>query len=307
MAHLPSHVGNYPDASDLERTWRDFASVWGGRASVAGASVQGRSLPRYDFGREDGPTVLLTGLIHAVEVIGSMALLDFMRDLASSRSDLLRQARFVVLPIVNPDSLHAMSARLAGGRRAFRRCNARGVDLNRNFPHVGGSAGARRPWQLFSGSTSRLSIYYGGPAPFSEPESQAVRDVAMAVRPHVSIGFHSFGNMLLYPWSFTSKPNPRARSYERIGRDFRRAQPRKPYSVMQARELYAVTGDLDDWLDAELGTYAFTVEVSRPSLSLLRPSRLTNPFCWMNPSEVRATVKNSTPGVSALVTSALAA
>jgi hypothetical protein len=76
---------------------------------------------------------------------------------------------------------------------------------------------------------------------------------------------------------------------------------------MQARELYAISGDLDDWLDAELGTYAFTVEVSRPSLALLRPSRLTNPFCWMNPSEVRPTVKNTTPGVSALVTSALAA
>jgi hypothetical protein len=304
MSWLPSHVGNYPDASDLDRTWRDFASVWGGRPVVAGTSVEGRPIVRYDFGREDGPTVLLTGLIHAVELIGSLALLDFVRDVVTSRADVLRHARFVVMPIVNPDSLHALTARLSGGRRAFRRCNANGVDLNRNFPHVGGR---RRPWQLFSGSGSRFSLYYGGQEPFSEPETRAVRDVALEVRPRVAVGFHSFGNMLLYPWSFTSTPNPRARSYERIGGDFRRAQPRTKYSVMQARELYAISGDLDDWLDAELGTYAFTVEVSRPSLALLRPSRLTNPFCWMNPSDVRPTVKNSTPGVSALVTSALAA
>ena len=127
------------------------------------------------------------------------------------------------------------------------------------------------------------------------------------MRPAVSIGFHSFGNLLLYPWAFTSQPNPRARSYERPGRAFRGAQPRSPYRVMQARELYATSGDMDDWLDAELGALAFTIEVSRPSLRLLRPSRVTNPFCWMNPQDVRATVKNSTPGVSALVGEALAA
>jgi carboxypeptidase T len=311
MSWLPSHVGAYPDALELERAWRDLASVWGtgGTASVAGTSVQGRPIPRYEFGRADGPVVLLTGLVHAVELIGSVALLDFVRDAVHSRAALLRDARLVVLPILNPDSLHANDARIAGGRRAFRRGNARGVDLNRNFPRIApaSSPSPRGALSLFSGSRFRLSPYYGGAHPFSEPETRAVRDVAREVKPVVSIGFHSFGNLLLYPWGFTSKPNPRARAYERIGADFRRAQPRSRYAVMQARDLYATSGDMDDWLDAELGTLAFTLEVSRPSLALLRPSRITNPFCWMNPQDVRATVTNSTPGVSALVTSALAA
>jgi carboxypeptidase T len=306
MSWLPSHVGNYPDAIELERAWRDLASVWG-RASVAGTSVEGRPLPRYEFGRRTGPTVLLTGLVHAVELIGSIALLDFVREVVHSEHELLRYARLVVLPILNPDSLQANDARLTNGRRAFRRGNANGVDLNRNFPSMSAPGARPRALSFFSGSRFRLSPYYGGPAPFSEPETRAVRDVALEVEPVVSIGFHSFGNLLLYPWGFTSKPNPRARTYERIGGDFRRAQPRVPYSVMQARDLYATSGDMDDWLDAELGTYAFTVEVSRPSLAVLRPSRLTNPFCWMNPQDVRKTVANSTPGVSALVESALAA
>src|SRR5262249_41900763 len=141
----------------------------------------------------------------------------------------------------------------------------------------------------------------------SEPETRAVRDVALETRPVVSVGFHSFGNMLLYPWAFTAKPNPRVARYQRIGAAFRRAQPRKPYALMQARDLYATIGDMDDWLDAELGTLAFTVEVSRPTWSLVRASRLFNPFCWMNPPDVESTVANLTPGVSALMEEALAA
>ena len=306
MSWLPSHVGEYPDAAELERAWRDLAAVWG-RAGVAGTSVEGRPLPRYEFGRTDGPVVLLTGLIHAVELIGSVALLHFVRELVHAEDAILRDARLVVLPILNPDSLQANEARLARGGRAFRRGNASGVDLNRNFPHLGPRREAGRSFAPFAGSRLRMSPYYGGPHPFSEPETRAVRDVAREVKPVVSIGFHSFGNMLLYPWGFTSKPNPRARAYERIGGDFQRAQPRAKYAVMQARELYTTTGDMDDWLDAELGTLAFTLEVSRPALSVLRPSRLTNPFCWMNPQDIRSTVANSTPGVSALVSSALAA
>jgi carboxypeptidase T len=303
MSWLPSHVGEYPDAAELERAWRDLGTVWG-RVGVAGTSVEGRSLPRYEFGRTDGPTVLLTGLIHAVELIGSVALLHFVREIVHKEHEILRHARLVVLPILNPDSLHANQARLTRGRRAFRRGNASGVDLNRNFPHLSRQSEAFNP---LAGSRLRLSPYYGGPRPFSEPETRAVRDVALETKPQVSIGFHSFGNLLLYPWGFTATPNPRARSYEKIGQAFRGAQPRTQYRVMQARNLYTTTGDMDDWLDAELGTLAFTVEVSRPSFRVLRPSRLTNPFCWMNPQDVRATVANSTPGVSALLETALAA
>jgi hypothetical protein len=302
MAWLPSQVGNYPDAVELERAWRDLSSVWG-RRGAAGTSVEGREVPRYEFGRTDGPVVLLTGLVHAVELIGSLALLDFVREMVHADDAILRAARFVVLPIVNPDSLHANDARLRRGRRAFRRGNGRGVDLNRNFPSIV----RERAMSPMSGSRFQLSPYYGGPHPFSEPETRAVRDVAVEVKPALSIGFHSFGNLLLYPWGSTSEPNPRERAYQTIGRAFRRAQPRAPYSVMQARDLYATSGDMDDWLDAELGTLAFTLEVSRPSLSVLRPSRLTNPFCWMNPQDVRGAVSNSTPGVAALVETALAA
>jgi hypothetical protein len=72
-----------------------------------------------------------------------------------------------VVPNLNPD-----------GTAAFRRQNGRGVDLNRNFP-VG------------HGTSCSSPHYYGGPVPFSEPESQALAALVNAVRPSVVIGFHA--------------------------------------------------------------------------------------------------------------------
>ena len=76
---------------------------------------------------------------------------------------------------------------------------------------------------------------------------------------------------------------------------------------MQATDWYSTVGDMDDWLDAELGTLAFTVEVSRPMRRLSNLRRLSNPFAWSNPIDVRPAVDGIAPGVDALVREALAA
>jgi predicted deacylase len=271
---------------------------------MAGRSVGGRPIRRFDFGPVTGDAVLLTALVHGVELVGSLALLDILQVMAlDPRADLLRHARLVVLPIVNPDALSANCARLRAGRRAYHRCNARGVDLNRNFP----SQRSTFPLNPLGGSRWRSSPHYVGPRPLSEPETRALRDVVDDARPRVSIGFHSFGELLLYPWAFTAQPNPRRAHYERAGRAFARGLRRATYRVMQATEWYPTVGDMDDWLDAEYGTLAFTVEVSRPLRRLRNLRHLSNPFAWSNPVEVGPAVYGMAPGVDALVREALAA
>lgn len=303
MAWLPHPWNEYRDGAAFDRKWCDAAASVGARASVVGASVEGRPIRRFDIGARDGTTVLLTALVHGVEIIGSIALLDFVRALGAEANEILRHVRFVVMPIVNPDALHANTSRLRAGRRASQRCNANGVDLNRNFPRLT----SRMPWHPLAGSRFRASPWYVGPAPFSEPETRAVRDVALDVRPSVAVGFHSFGDLLLYPWAHTPKKNPRAPRYERVGRVFRASLPRTPYSVMQAMQFYPTVGDMDDWLDAELGTLAFTVEVSRPMRALANVRHGLNPFAWSNPTRVAPAIENLTPGVGALVREAVAA
>jgi len=78
-----------------------------------------------------------------------------------------------VVPNLNPD-----------GAAAFRRQNGRGVDLNRNFP-VGHGAGCYSPTN------------YGGPVPFSEPETQALAALVDVVRPDVVVDFHSNIDMVI--------------------------------------------------------------------------------------------------------------
>jgi len=263
----------------------------GARESIAGTSVSGNPIVRYDFGRKGAPIVMLTGLIHGVEVVGGIALFETLRAIVSDE-ELLDALQFVVVPIVNPDAFDENMLRVARGVSAARRTNANGVDLNRNFALV---RGARAPRHPFGGSRFRFAPHYVGPHAFSEPESMALRDVALSAMPAASIGFHSFGNLLLYPWAHTRRRNPRAHEYERIG-----AALENGYRVMPAASFYRTIGDMDDWLDDRCGTLAFTLEVGSLNRRVLHPRRAVNPFCWMNPTtmpELAATLDGVAPAV----------
>jgi hypothetical protein len=204
--------------------------------------------------------------------------------------------RLVVVPVVNPDGLARNLARLGAGRPALRRCNASGVDLNRNFPRVPGA----RSLHPFSGSGLPFSPHFRGPHPLSEPESRAVAALARDERPALSLAFHSFGGMLLYPYAHRRGHHPREAEYLALGAAFTAAQ-RRPYRVMPSFGLYPVIGDFDDWLDLELGALAFTVEVGRLDGRLLDPRRALQPFWWMNPTQLDDTVDDVAPAAAALV------
>jgi predicted deacylase len=298
----PSAKELYPSTEELVASWETLCLRAGGRCGQAGESVEGRAVPRFDFPStaEGAPAVLLSSLIHGVEVIGSIALIETVRRMIDAlEPDGALPFRLVVLPVVNPDGARHTVDRLRAGRWAFRRCNARGVDLNRNFARVAGM----RSWHPFAGSRLRVSPHYIGPAAFSEPETRAVRAAADDVRPSLSLAFHSFGEMLLYPWAHKRSPHPETSRYLRLAQAFVGAQSR-PYRVMPSISLYPVIGDMDDWLDATYGTRAFTVEVGRPGARVRDPGMLLQPFWWMNSTDVAGTVANVIPGVAALLAAA---
>lgn len=129
---------------------------------LLGASVRGRPIVALLLGDPDAPRPLLVvGAIHGDEPAG----LAVARDLGSD--PLPRSGLIVTIPDLNPDGV-------AKGTRQ----NARGVDLNRNFPWR---------WRHLE----RLGDpQYSGPHRLSEPESRIARSLILRRRPHITIWFH---------------------------------------------------------------------------------------------------------------------
>jgi protein MpaA len=118
-------------------------------------------------GDPGGMTVLVVGAVHGNETAG----IAVARALAHARTS----ADLWIVPSLNPDGV-------AAGTRQ----NARGVDLNRNWP--AGWPGGGRPWEVF----------YAGPRPFSERETRIARNLILRIRPRVTIWFHQHMDLV---WS----------------------------------------------------------------------------------------------------------
>lgn len=128
---------------------------------VIGRSVRGRKIVATRVGDPDGERVALAvGVIHGDERAG-LAVLD---QIATAELD---GVQLWVIPSLNPD-----------GQRSRQRRNARGVDLNRNFPFR---------WR---GGTPPSSGYYPGRAPASEPETKAAMAFIERVEPSITVWYH---------------------------------------------------------------------------------------------------------------------
>lgn len=130
------------------------------RRELLGTSFDGRPIRGFELGDPSaGATVLVVGCIHGDECAG----VAIAKRLISSRPT--RYVDLWVVPDLNPD-----------GRAAHTRGNARGVDLNRNFPYR---------WRPLP-----RGRYYSGRRPLSEPESRIAVRLIDRITPDITIWFH---------------------------------------------------------------------------------------------------------------------
>jgi len=210
--------------------------------------------------RGDGPKkdVLFMGLHHgdewvALEVTEYLLRYFLLNAGNDSRVDaILARTNVWFVPLVNPDG-YEYSRLSDSSWRKDRRDNGDGtfgVDLNRNYGYMWGAGD-------FGALTS--SDMYRGPGPFSEPETRAIRDLALAHPPVFSISYHSAGRWILYPWSYTPLPTP---DDDRLSSFAAQMSAANGYQVLQEGRASQVNpGNSDDWLYATLGTAPFTFEV----------------------------------------------
>jgi protein MpaA len=123
-----------------------------------GQSVAGRPIRAWRLGEPGERRIVLISTMHGDEP-HTRRILETLRD-----GRAIRGVDLWVVPTYNPDGL-------ARGTRH----NARGVDLNRNFPHR---------WKDLDGR------YESGPRPASEPETRAVMRFLEEVDPRRVLSFH---------------------------------------------------------------------------------------------------------------------
>ncbi len=195
---------------------------------VFGQSVHGRTLRAIEVGDPSSDLrVLVVGCIHGDECAGTSVITQLER--AHPAFDLW------LVPELNPD-----------GRAAGTRQNARGVDLNRNFPSDWRPIGARG------------DADYAGPHPLSEPEVRAARRLILRLRPDVTIWFHQPQN-IVRAWGPSI---PAARRFARR-------------AGMAFRALRWPHGSASNWQNHRFpGAASFVVELPRGSLGERLRARL---------------------------------
>jgi hypothetical protein len=257
-AELQAVAAQHPDIARLE---------------VIRWSVEGRpiyALKVSDRAQEDEwsePAVLIFALAHAREHLSTEMALDILHMLiegygrSGEITNLVHQREIWIIPDLNPDGdVYDTESGYYRFWRKNRRPNpggSFGVDLNRNFGYRWGCCGGSSP--------SPWEETYRGPAPFSEPESTALRDFVES-HPNitVSLSLHSYGEWILWPYGYTYESPPadmRPQDYEAFRRLAGAMADLNGYRAIQASQLYLADGTADDWLYGAQGIFAFTFEL----------------------------------------------
>jgi hypothetical protein len=255
-----------------------------------GRWVGGIEITRNVDETSDGkPIHLNMGVHHAREWPSSEHSLELAYDLVTNRDvrrtrRILDAVRTIVVPVINPDGFNVSREADPGDPAqdftAFdyemKRKNCRpvswapdapcqaipnhpngatvgrlsGVDPNRNYGGLWGGPGA---------SVSLLSDTFRGPGPFSEPETQNVRDLHASRNVTTLITNHTYSNLVLRPPGTADTGRPLDDPYmTQLGA---RMTEHNTYRNIPAYGLYDTTGGTEDWTYWTAGSIGYTFEI----------------------------------------------
>ncbi|MEK7287537.1 MAG: M14 family metallopeptidase [Elusimicrobiota bacterium] len=275
---FPPRDADYHDYGETAADLAALASANPDLASAysAGPSLNGRSLWVLRInsevkgnGASARPGVIFLGTHHAREHLSTEVPLLLAKHLVNQYAKdpkvkaLLDSRDVYIIPMVNPDGVEYDIEQ--NDYRMWRK-NVRdngggvlGVDLNRNYGYKWGTGGS-------SGNPG--SEVYKGPAPFSEPETQAVKNFIES-HPNIKmlLSFHTFSELILYPWGHTYDPVPDSRDRAVFEKMAKTMAAWNGYRPEQSSELYIASGDTTDWAYGERRIFAFTFELTPKSMS----------------------------------------
>lgn len=273
--HRVEGLGAYRGFSELMRAMQALSPR--AEVEVMGESHEGAPIVRIGLGPKDAraASLVIAGL-HAMEWIGVESCLALVDRLLEQKLD----RRIELFPLANPDGFRRAERDLLVGRRRFVRTNARGVDLNRNWP---------THWKTRLLAPTFFP-FLGGPGTHaaSEPEVRAILGTLETLVPRCdrALSFHSFGKVLLLPYGGRWAHPPRI---DALRREARAVQAQLPDYVIRGSArwlpgLFAYGMEIDHF-DA-LGIDALLVECGAGGLSLTQPASWFHPLRWFNPPDL---------------------
>ena len=222
---------------------------------------------------EDEPEVLFIGQHHAREHITVEMTLYILHLLADNYgadqqiTDLVNSREIYIIFTTNPDGSEYDVA--TGSYRSWRKnrqpnsgSSYIGTDLNRNYGYKWGCCGGS------SGFPS--SETYRGASAFSAPETQRIRDfinsrvVGGKQQIKTSITFHSYAQLVLWPYgyTYTDVPSDMTQDDHNVFVAMGQAMAQSNgYTAQQASDLYITDGTTDDWAYGVHKIFMYTFEM----------------------------------------------
>ncbi|MFZ5518839.1 MAG: M14 family zinc carboxypeptidase [Candidatus Zhuqueibacterota bacterium] len=197
---------NYPDIAQLN----NIGSSWETEQGIAERYIWALKISDSVATEEAEPEVLIVGCHHAREIITPEIVLALMNVLVENYGSdpfithLIDHRQIWLVPIVNPDGYTYVLTEDLWWRKNRRNNGdgSYGVDLNRNYSYQ---------WGLFDNwyvSSNTSDDVYRGPAPFSEPELLAIKQLMESHHFLVALSFHSYAQEVLYPWGYQTSYTP---------------------------------------------------------------------------------------------------
>jgi hypothetical protein len=287
---LPGGPAGPADFPPADSGYHTYAEVTSETAAIAqrypslvsrislGTSYEGRQIWALKISDnvatdEAEPEVLFTANQHAREHLTVEMAMYLLNELTAMYAtdpqitSLVDSREIWIVPTMNPDGAEYD---VATGSYALWRKNrqptpgstAIGTDLNRNWGFAWGCCGGS--------SAIPSSETFRGPAAFSAPETQLVRDFVTSrviggkQQITAAIDFHTYSELVLWPYGYTTADTtPTLLADERntfaaLGQSMAATNG---YTPEQASDLYITDGSIDDWLWAQHRIFSFTFEM----------------------------------------------
>ncbi|MCS7075446.1 MAG: M14 family zinc carboxypeptidase [Bacteroidia bacterium] len=282
ITHLNTLRANYPSLVS--------------KIDTIGYSIQNRPILAFKISdnpdiNEPEPQVLYTAIHHAREPAGLSVLIFYAYYLVENYAThpeiqyLINNRELYFIPMINPDGyVYNQTTNPSGGGmwRKNRRNNGSGsygVDLNRNYGYQWG-------YDNIGSSPNPNDPTYRGTAPFSEPETQAVRNFCQSKQFKIALNYHTYGNLLIYPWGhLPSYYTPDSAQFVEYAKLKTKAN-NYLYGTGNQTVGYVVNGDSDDWMYGDQATknkiFSFTPECGTPSDGFWPAMSRIIPICKEN-------------------------